>query len=98
MPVSRFCALVGIPRRTYFRRLALLRSGRTAGARGRRATSVEACVPILARYAAQWPAYGHRRLHKLMLDDGHVTSASTVLRALRVIRNAEAGIGAAAEA
>lgn len=27
MPVSRFCTLIGIPRRTYHRRLALARRG-----------------------------------------------------------------------
>lgn len=86
MPVSRFCVLIGIPRRTYFRRLAQLRSGQNTHTRQRRAASVEACMPILARYAAQWPGYGHRRLHRLMLADGHVTSASTVFRALRLLR------------
>jgi len=51
-------------------------------------------MPVLARYAAQWPGYGHRRLHRLMLADGHVTSASTVFRALRLLRadqDADAG-------
>ncbi|GAA2117157.1 hypothetical protein GCM10009759_63300 [Kitasatospora saccharophila] len=28
MPVSRFCSLIGIPRRTYNRKLALVRQGR----------------------------------------------------------------------
>ncbi|HEU5332641.1 MAG TPA: hypothetical protein VFU73_07760 [Actinocrinis sp.] len=90
MPVSRFCVLLGIPRRTYFRRLALLRSGQDTHTRHRPAASVEACMPILARYAAQWPGYGHRRLHRLMLADGHVTSASTVFRALRLLRAGDA--------
>lgn len=47
-------------------------------------------MPILARYTAQWPNYGHRRLHRLMLADGHVTSASTVFRALRLLRAQDA--------
>ena len=96
MPVSRFCVLIGIPRRTYFRRLALLRSGQSAHPRHRHAASVEACMPILARYAARWPGYGHRRLHRLMLADGHVTSASTVFRALRLLRAQQAAADAGA--
>src|SRR5437016_4096016 len=62
-----------------------------------RAASVEACMPILARYAAQWPGYGHRRLHRLMLADGHVTSESTVFRALRLLRAQNAAPGPAAD-
>ena len=93
MPVSRFCVLIGIPRRTYFRRLALLRSGQSTDAHHRRAASVEACLPILARYTARWPGYGHRRLHRLMLADGHVTSASTVFRALRLLKARAAAAG-----
>ncbi len=87
MPVSRFSALIGIPRRTYFRHLALLRSGQSGERRRRPADSVELCLPILARYVSERPDYGHRRLHMLMLADGHVTSVSTVFRALRLLRS-----------
>jgi putative transposase len=90
MPVSRFSALIGIPRRTYFRRLAVLRSGQSHERRRRRGGSVEACLPILAQYVSEWPGYGYRRLHMLMLADGHITSASTVFRALRTLRGSRA--------
>lgn len=87
MPVSRFCVLLGIPRRSYFRRLAMLRSGESAGTRAT-APSAQLSAPIVAAYMARWPEYGHRRIHALMLSDGHVTSPSTVLRAMRLLRRA----------
>jgi hypothetical protein len=85
MPISRFCLIVGIPRRTYMRRLARLRQGRRLDA-PRHAYAVELCLPILARYVAAHPGCGHRQLHARMLADGHMTSESTVLRTLRIIR------------
>jgi putative transposase len=36
-----------------------------------------------AKYAADWPAWGHRKIAAMMRADGHDVSASTVLRALR---------------
>jgi hypothetical protein len=86
-PVSRFSALVGIPRRSYFRRLALLRTGETAARK--RATVSQLCAQVVAGYVDRWPEYGHRRIYALMLSDGHVTSQSTVLRTMRVLRRSE---------
>ena len=88
MPISRFCDMLGIPRRSYFRRLACMRSGENAAARGA-VTSVQLCAPIVAAYTARWPEYGHRRIHALMLRDGHVTSPSTVLRTMRLLRRCD---------
>jgi hypothetical protein len=93
MPISRFCALVGIPRRSYFRRLALLRSGEGAGRGRAAASSIQLCAPIVAAYVVRWPEYGHRRIHALMLSDGHVTSQSTVLRAMRLLRRSPRAAG-----
>jgi putative transposase len=84
MPVSRFCDILGIPRRSYFRRLTRMRSGDGAAGRRRAAPCVQLCGPIVATYTARWPELGHRRIHALMAGDGHVTSPSTVLRAMRL--------------
>ena len=83
MPVSRFCTLIGIPRRTYHRQLARHRAGEAAKKGPWPAPVVEAMEPIAAKYAADWPAWGHRKIHALMAVDGHAASASTVERALR---------------
>lgn len=83
MPVSRFCTLTGIPRRTYHRWLARSRRGEPAGNGPWPAPVVEAIEPVAAKYAADWPAWGHRKIHALMAADGHLTSASTVERAMR---------------
>jgi hypothetical protein len=93
MPVSRFCDVVGIPRRSYFRGLARMRSAENAAVTDRPPSSVQLCAPIVAAYVARWPEYGHRRIHALMLRDGHVTSPSTVLRAMRLLRRSERGAG-----
>ena len=83
MPVSRFCQLTGIPRRTYHRKLARARSGEPAVKSPRPAPVVERWEPVVAKYAADWPAWGHRKIHTLMAVDGHATSVSTVERAMR---------------
>jgi putative transposase len=89
MPISRFCTIIGIPRRTYFRRLAFFRAGESPERKSRSAPTIEACVSIVATYISRWPEYGHRRLHALMTADGHVTSASTVLRAMRLLQGTQ---------
>lgn len=83
MPVSRFCTLIGIPRRTYHRQLARHRAGEVVVKGPWPAPVVEAMEPVAAKYAADWPAWGHRKIHALMAVDGHAASASTVERALR---------------
>ena len=83
MPVSRFCTLIGIPRRTYHRQLARHRAGEPVVKGPWPAPVVERVEPVAAKYAADWPAWGHRKIHALMAVDGHAASASTVERALR---------------
>lgn len=90
MSVARFCALLRMPRRSYFRRLMRLRSGQT-GINRRPAPCTEKCASIVAAYMERWPEYGHRKLHALMTADGHVTSPSTVLRAMRLSRRGNRG-------
>jgi putative transposase len=82
MPVSRFTALAGIPERTYRRRLARLRLG-DPGKGPWPAPKVDAIEALAAKYAQDWPAWGHRKIAALMRADGHEVSTSTVERALR---------------
>jgi hypothetical protein len=80
--------MLGIPRRSYFRRLARMRSGESA-TDADSPPPVQLCAPIVATYTERWPEYGHRRIHALMMQDGHVTSPSTVLRAMRLLRRSQ---------
>ena len=82
MPVSRFCALTGIPRRTYHRWQAHARAGGRAKGPWP-APAVETFEPVVAKYAADWPGWGHRKIYGLMRADGHQASMSTVARAMR---------------
>ena len=70
MPVSRFTALAGIPERTYRRRLARLRAGDHVKGPWP-APKVESVEALAAKYAADWPAWGHRKIAALMRADGH---------------------------
>jgi putative transposase len=47
------------------------------------APRVDAAEALAAKYAADWPAWGHRKIAALMRADGHEVSTSTVQRALR---------------
>lgn len=82
MPVSRFTALLGIPRRTYTRWIAKARAGNPPKGPWP-APVVERVEPIVEKYAQAWPAWGHRKIHALMRVDGHEVSVSTVERAMR---------------
>jgi transposase InsO family protein len=82
LPVSRFAALAGIPRRTCHRRLARLHDGEPG--KGPRPTpAVDEIEAVAAKYAEAWPAWGHRKIAALSRADGHQVSTSTVERALR---------------
>ena len=83
MPVSRFCQITGIPRRTYQRKLARHRSGLPVVKGPWPAPVADVIEPVAAKYAADWPAWGHRKIHTMMAIDGHVASVSTVERAMR---------------
>lgn len=82
MSVSRFAALAGIPERTYWRRLARHRAG-NPGKGPWPAPKVDPIEAVAAKYAAEWPAWGHRKIAAMMRADGHQVSTSTVERALR---------------
>lgn len=78
LPVARFCALLGIPRATWYR---WKRAGH--GQPGRwPAPVVDALEPVAAHYAATFAAWGHRKLWALLHADGYRVSMSSVARAL----------------
>ena len=82
MPVSRFSRLAGIPERTYRRRLARHRAGDPSKGPWP-APKVDDIEATAAKYAVDWPAWGHRKIAAMMRADGHQVSTSTVQRALR---------------
>ena len=83
--ISRFCVLIGVSRRTYFRRLALLTDGARPPENERDSTSVVSiCAQLVEDYVAKHPGFGYRRIRELMIADGHMVSASTVHRAIQV--------------
>lgn len=45
--------------------------------------AVDAAEVLAAKYASDWPAWGHRKIAAMMRADGHIVSTSTVERALR---------------
>lgn len=45
--------------------------------------AVDAVEAVAAKYASDWPAWGHRKIAPMMRADGLVVSTSTVERALR---------------
>ena len=46
-------------------------------------SEVDQVEAVAAKYAADWPAWGHRKIAAMMRVDGHQVSTSTVERALR---------------
>jgi hypothetical protein len=74
--------LAEIPERTYHRRLAKYRAGKRSKGPWP-SPKVDAIEAVAAKYAADWPAWGHRKIAAMMRADGHVVSTSTVLRPLR---------------
>ena len=81
-----------MPRRTYHGRLARHRAGDPAKGPWP-APVVDRIEPTVVKYAAQWPAWGYRKIGAIAATDGHqVGSPSSVKRAVSLIR-ARAGLG-----
>jgi putative transposase len=91
MPVSRFCLLVDIPRRTYCRIQRQLKSGTPTTKGPWPSTSLDAVANVLEDYLRRYEHLGHRKIHALILADGHVTSPSTVLRGIRRLEESPCG-------
>jgi putative transposase len=82
MPTTRFCALIGVPERTWRRYQARARTDRPT--RGPWPRPVRERVRDAARrHALAHPAWGHRKVWAMCRHDGHRISQATVLRLLR---------------
>ncbi len=74
--------VVGVPRRSYQRRLARLRAGDPLKGPWP-APVVDRIEPVAAKYAQAWPAWGYRKIHAMAAADGvDIGSASSVRRAM----------------
>ena len=73
---------MGVPRRTYHGRLTRHRGGDPAKGPWP-APVVDHIEPTVAKYAAEWPAWGYRKIGAIAATDGHqVGSPSSVKRAM----------------
>jgi transposase InsO family protein len=82
MPTTRFCALIGVPERSWRRHQARVRVGRQP--RGPWPQPARDRVREAARrHALAHPAWGHRKVWAMCRHDGLVVSAASVLRLLR---------------
>ena len=82
MPTTRFCALIGVPERTWRRHQARARGG--ARVKGPWPCPARENVKDAARrHALAHPAWGHRKIWAMCRHDGHRVSQATVLRLLR---------------
>lgn len=82
MPTTRFCALIGVPERTWRRHQARARAG--APVKGPWPRPARDGVRDAARrHALAHPAWGHRKVWAMCRYDGHRVSEATVLRLLR---------------
>jgi putative transposase len=82
MPTTRFCALIGVPERSWRRHQSRARTGRPT--KGPWPQPVRDRVRAAARrHALARPAWGHRKVWAMCRYDGVTVSAATVLRLLR---------------
>ncbi len=82
MSTARFCALIGMPERTWRRWQANARAGRPPKGPWPRPTR-DAVRDAALDHALTHPAWGHRKIWAMLRHDGHRVSESTVLRLLR---------------
>ena len=86
--VSMFAELVGVPRRSYHGRLARHRAGDVAKGPWP-APQVDRIEPAVEKLAAQFPAWGHRKIWAMGRYDGwDLASPSSVHRAMAAPRPA----------
>ena len=82
LSVSRFSELIDVPGRTYTYRLAKHRAGDPAKGPWP-APVVDRIEPVVAKYAAEFPAWGHRKIRAIADIDGHdIGSEASVKRAM----------------
>lgn len=84
MPIARFSELIGMPRRTYHRRLRRWRAGEPPLGPWP-APVVDVIEPSVAKLAGEWPAWGHRKIAAMhRIEHPHLpVSDSSVERAMR---------------
>jgi transposase InsO family protein len=82
MPTTRFCALIGVPERTWRRHQARARDGAPVKGPWPRPAR-EGVRDAARRHALEHPAWGHRKVWAMCRYDGHRIGESTVLRLLR---------------
>jgi putative transposase len=82
MPTTRFCALIGVPERTWRRHQARARAGVPVKGPWTRPAR-ERVRDAARRHALAHPAWGHRKVWAMCRHDGHRVSQATVLRLLR---------------
>lgn len=81
LSVSRFCAIAGVPRASWYRRARRAAQGRPALGPWPAPVRDRIEQPA-AQLALEWPAWGHRKIHALLTVDGYEASQATVRRAL----------------
>ena len=82
MPTSRFCALIGMPERTWRRHQSRARAARPVKGPWPRPARTRVRESVRA-HALAHPAWGHRKVWAMVRYDGHRVSQATVLRLLR---------------
>jgi putative transposase len=83
LSVARFCALLGMPRATWYRWRAAVVSGASRPGKGPwPAPVVDAIEPLAAKHAETWAAWGHRKIWALLRADGMAASPASVRRAM----------------
>ncbi|GEA79736.1 transposase [Cellulomonas uda] len=82
MPTARFCAVIGVPERTWRRHQSRARAGAQPNRPWPRPAR-ESVREAARRHALAHPAWGHRKVWAMCRHDGHQVSQATVLRLLR---------------
>jgi putative transposase len=81
LPVARFCALAGVPRRTWYRRRSRAKGERAPKGPWPRPAR-ERVETVVHALALRYPAWGHRKIWALTLARGYQVSESSVYRIL----------------
>jgi putative transposase len=83
LSVVRVCALLGMPRASWYRWRAAVAGGAARPGKGPwPAPVVDRVEPLAAKHAEQWAAWGHRKVWGLLAADGVQASPSSVRRAM----------------
>ena len=81
MPTARFCALIGVPERSWRRHQARAKALRPVKGPWPRPARTRVREAVRA-HALAHPAWGHRKVWAMVRHDGHAVSQATILRLL----------------